>query len=131
MNMDLHDKRKSHSLLISFSFALTGILTAIKQERNMRIHLLSAGVVLIISFYFSITKTEWLIILFAIGGMFSLELINSAIERVVDLASPEIHPLAKQAKDLAAGAVFVFAVLSFAAGVLIYFPYILKLLKYG
>ena len=58
------------------------------------------------SFYFSITKIEWLFILLAIGGMFALELVNTAIERVVDLVTEEYHPLAKQAKDLAAGAVF-------------------------
>ncbi|MBL4951359.1 diacylglycerol kinase family protein [Neobacillus sp. OS1-32] len=125
--MDLHDNHKSHSVLRSFSFAVNGLFIGLLQERNMRIHLLCSVVVVFISVYFSISIIEWIVILFAIGGMFALELLNSAIERVVDLTSPEYHPLAKQAKDMAAGAVLVYAVLSIIVGVLIYYPYIRKL----
>ena len=127
--MDLQDKRKSKPLLGSFSFAVAGILTALLSERNMRIHLISSIVVFLLSIYFSITKMEWIVILFAIGGMFSLELINTAIERVVDLVTKEYHPLAKQAKDIAAGAVFLYAVLSVIVGSIIFIPYIFKLFK--
>ena len=122
--MDLNGKQKSKSILHSFSFAVTGIITAVKQERNMRFHVVSSIIVIFLSWYFSITKMEWLFILFAIGGMFTLELLNSAIERVVDLTTSEIHPLAKQAKDMAAGAVFVYAILSIAVGLIIFLPYI-------
>jgi undecaprenol kinase len=80
-----------------------------------------------VSYYFSITKTEWLFILVAIGGMFALELVNTAIERLVDLVTAEYHPLAKQAKDLAAGAVLVYAILSVGIGMVIFLPYLLKL----
>jgi undecaprenol kinase len=125
--MDLHDNHKSHSVLRSFSFAVNGLFIGLLQERNMRIHLLCSVVVVFISVYFAISTIEWIVILFAIGGMFALELLNSAIERVVDLTSPEYHPLAKQAKDMAAGAVLVYAVLSIIVGVLIYYPYIRKL----
>ena len=93
----------------------------------MRFHFFSSIIVIIISFYFSITKTEWLFILVAIGGMFSLEIVNTAIERVVDLVTGEYHSLAKQAKDLAAGAVFVYAILSVIIGIVIFLPYILEL----
>ncbi|WML59699.1 diacylglycerol kinase family protein [Neobacillus sp. PS2-9] len=127
--MDLQDKRKSKPLLGSFSFAVAGILTALLSERNMRIHLISSIVVFLFSIYFSITKMEWIVILFAIGGMFSLELINTAIERVVDLVTKEYHPLAKQAKDIAAGAVFLYAVLAVIVGSIIFIPYIFKLFK--
>ncbi|MEH7298663.1 diacylglycerol kinase family protein [Neobacillus drentensis] len=127
--MDLQDKRKSKPLLGSFSYAVAGILTALLSERNMRIHLISSIVVVLFSIYFSITKMEWIVILFAIGGMFSLELINTAIERVVDLVTKEYHPLAKQAKDIAAGAVFLYAVLSVIVGSIIFIPYIFKLFK--
>ncbi|MCM3566576.1 diacylglycerol kinase family protein [Neobacillus mesonae] len=127
--MDLNGNRKSPSLFSSFMYAAAGILTSIKQERNMRIHVLSSVFVILISFYFSITKMEWIIVLIAIGGMFAFELMNSAIERVVDLASPKFHLLAKQAKDLAAGAVFVYAILSVIIGVMIYFPYVSKLFR--
>ena len=125
--MDSNDKRSQQSWLGTFSNAIAGIIEALKSEKNMRFHLFCSIIVLLVSYYFSITKTEWLFILFAIGGIFALELMNSAIERVVDLVTAEYHPLAKQAKDLAAGAVFVYAVLSVAIGFIIFFPYIQKL----
>ncbi|WP_413308697.1 diacylglycerol kinase family protein [Bacillus sp. 1P10SD] len=129
MIMGLKGKGKAHPLLGSFSYAATGIFTALLSERNMRIHLISSIVVFLFSIYFSITKMEWMFILLAIGGMFSLELINTAIERVVDLVTKEYHPLAKQAKDIAAGAVFVYAFLSVIIGSIIFIPYIIKLFK--
>jgi len=125
--MDSNDKRPQQSWVGTFSNAIAGIIEALKSEKNMRFHLFCSIIVLLVSYYFSITKTEWLFILFAIGGIFALELMNSAIERVVDLVTAEYHPLAKQAKDLAAGAVFVYAVLSVAIGIIIFFPYIQKL----
>lgn len=127
--MDFQGKRKPHPMLGSFSYAVTGILTALLSERNMRIHLISSIVVILFSIYFSITRMEWIVILFAVGGMFSLELINTAIERVVDLITKEYHPLAKQAKDIAAGAVFLYAVLSVIVGSIIFIPYIFRLFE--
>lgn len=127
--MDSHDKRKPHPLLGSFSYAVFGIVTALRSERNMRIHFLSSIVVILLSIYFSITKLEWIFVLLTIGGMFALELVNTAIERVVDLVTMEFHPLAKQAKDIAAGAVFVYAVLSVIIGCLIFTPYIVNMIN--
>ena len=121
--------KSQHHLLKSFSYALDGIKTAIMSERNMRIHLVSSAIVIGGSFYFSITRLEWLIILMAIGGVLALELINTAIERLVDLVMEEYHPLAKQAKDMAAGAVILYAILSVVIGIVIFFPYLLKLLN--
>ncbi|WP_462412257.1 diacylglycerol kinase family protein [Neobacillus sp. Marseille-QA0830] len=127
MNMASNDKQKPRSFFHSFSYAATGIITGVKQERNMRFHLCSGIAAILLGFFLSITRTEWIIILFAIGGMFALELMNSAIERVVDMVTTEYHPLAQQAKDLAAGAVFVYALLSLLTGLIIFFPYIYKL----
>lgn len=124
--MDSLDKCKKNPILSSFSYAVSGILTAIKAERNMRFHLISSLIAIGLSIYFSITKIEWFFILFAIGGMFALELINTAIERVVDLVTTEYHPFAKQAKDIAAGAVFIYAILSAIVGILIFMPYVFK-----
>ncbi|MEH7178790.1 diacylglycerol kinase family protein [Neobacillus vireti] len=124
MNMDSHDK--AVSLLKSFSYALTGIKTALWTERNMRIHLLVSIGVICCSYFFSISKLEWLFVIVAIGGIFSLELLNTAIERVVDLITEEYHPLAKQAKDLAAGAVFIYALTAVIIGVIIFVPHILR-----
>ncbi|MEH6904325.1 diacylglycerol kinase family protein [Neobacillus drentensis] len=124
MSMDSNDKRPQQSWLGTFSNAFAGILVALKSEKNMKSHLFCSIIVLLVSYYFSITKMEWIFILFAIGGMFALELVNTAIERVVDLVTAEYHPLAKQAKDMAAGAVLIYAVLSIAIGIFIFFPYI-------
>jgi undecaprenol kinase len=122
--MDLQDKRPT--LWKSFSFALSGIQTALLTERNMRIHLLVSIVVIGCSIFFSISKLEWLFVIVAIGGIFSLEMMNSAIERVVDLITAEYHPLAKQAKDLAAGAVFIYAVITVVIGIIIFIPYFFR-----
>ncbi|OIK16593.1 diacylglycerol kinase [Bacillus sp. MUM 116] len=127
MNMDSRDKGKPTPLIRSFAYAIEGIRTAIKTERNIRIHLFISFLVIGTSFFFSITKLEWLFVLLVIGGMFALELMNSAIERVVDLVTKEFHPLAKQAKDLAAGAVFIYAIVSVIIGLFIFLPYILEL----
>jgi undecaprenol kinase len=125
--MDLQDKRIR--LWKSFAFAITGIKTALWSERNMRIHFVVSVLVILCAVFFSISKIEWLFILIAIGGIFSLELINTAIERVVDLITVEYHPLAKQAKDVAAGAVFIYAIMAVIIGILIFLPHVLNLLN--
>lgn len=124
MNMDSKDKRIL--LLKSFSYAITGITTAIRSERNMRIHLILSIIAIGCSLFFSISTVEWLFVIVAIGGMFSLEILNTAVERVVDLVTEEYHPLAKQAKDLAAGAVFVYALTVVIIGIIIFLPRIFK-----
>lgn len=112
----------------SFSFAFQGISTALKNERNIKIHVCVSGVVLLLGLWFSLSKIEWLFILLAIGGMIALELLNTAIERIVDLVTEEFHPLAKQAKDIAAGAVLIYAILSVIIGLIIFFPKLIKFL---
>lgn len=124
--MGSRDKQNSKAIWQSFSYALVGILTAVKQERNMQIHVASSVIVVCAAIYFSISAYEWMLVLFAIGGMFALEMVNTAIERVVDLATAEYHPLAKQAKDIAAGAVFVYACLAVIIGIIVFFPYLQK-----
>lgn len=106
----------------SFKFAAQGIASAVKREQNIRFHILAGLLVLLAAFFTGISYTEWLVVIGLIGGMIALEMVNSAIERVVDLASPDIHPLAKEAKDIAAGAVLVFAAASAIIGLLIFLP---------
>ncbi|MEK4629415.1 diacylglycerol kinase family protein [Solibacillus sp. FSL R7-0682] len=105
----------------SFRYAMQGIATATK-EQNLRFHLLSAIIVIIAGLLTDLSRTEWVIITLVIALVIGAELFNTAIERVVDLASPQIHPLAKQAKDIAAGAVLVFAGASVIIGLLIFLP---------
>ncbi|HBI99827.1 diacylglycerol kinase family protein [Lysinibacillus sp. FSL R7-0073] len=107
--------------LRSFGYAFEGIITASK-EQNLKSHIVSAVIVILAGYFTGLSRTEWYIVLLLIALMFALEMINTAIERVVDLASPNFHPLAKQAKDIAAGAVLVFALFSAIIGLLIFLP---------
>jgi len=116
-------------LLASFSFATQGLLHVISKERNMQIHLTIACIVLFLAYFLSISKIELIILLLCIGIVISLESINTAIERTVDLCTDEIKPLAKQAKDIAAGAVFVFAIFSVIIGIIIFIGPILAFIQ--
>lgn len=121
MNSDFNGKRRGR-LVRSFAFAVEGIIHSIKFERNIKIHLAVALAVIILGFLYNVSSFEWLLIILAIGGMLSFELMNTAVERVVDLVTGEEHPLAKQAKDIAAGAVFIYAVMSVVVGCIIFLP---------
>ncbi len=92
------------------------------HERNMKSHFAAAAAVLLAGWLTGLSRTEWLIIIILIGLMIALELMNAAVERTVDLVTGEFHPLAEQAKDLAAGAVLVFAFASAIIGALIFLP---------
>ena len=106
----------------SFSHAFRGICKAFAAERNMRIHALIALLVVVCGFIFNISRTEWMLCVLCFGLVFGAELINSAVERVVDLASPDRHESAKNAKDMSAGAVLVCAVFSAVVGLIIFVP---------
>lgn len=118
---------KAKKVVKSFSYALQGICYASKVERNLKIHLSITLLVVILGFLFSLTKIEWLFVLIAIGGVITLELVNTSIERVVDLVTKDDHPLAKQAKDTAAGAVLIYAIIAVIIGIIIFVPKILRL----
>ena len=105
----------------SFGYAIQGIVTAMR-EQNFRFHLLSAVIVMIAGLFTGLSIIEWIIIVLVITLVIGAEMFNTAIERVVDLVSPDYHPLAKQAKDIAAAAVLVFAACSVIIGMLIFLP---------
>lgn len=111
----------------SFQYAAEGFWYLIRQEHNFRLHLVATAVALFIGFYFRISKTEWLFILFAIGGVLSTEAMNTAVEKLADTISPEYHPMIKIAKDVAAFAVLLMAIVSVVIGCLIFLPKILGL----
>ena len=111
----------------SLSFALSGLLNAVRSQPNLRIHLAIAALVIIAGFVLRISRVEWVVIAALIAVVIALELLNTAIEAVVDLASPAFHPLAKTAKDTAAAAILVAAVGSVIAGLIIFLPPIWKL----
>ena len=109
-------------LFRSFRYAGKGFVQTVRAEQNFRFHLLSGAAALFAGWLTGLSKAEWMIILLLIAGMLSLELVNTAVERVVDKASPEPHPLAGQAKDAAAAAVLVFATSSAVIGFMIFLP---------
>lgn len=104
--------------------ALKGIVYALRTEGHVQFHLFAAIVVIICSTYFDLKTLEWLFIIYAIGSVIIAELFNTALERAVDLAKPEFHPIAGVAKDVAAGAVLVAACQSVVIGTIIFLPYI-------
>ncbi|AST92614.1 diacylglycerol kinase [Sutcliffiella cohnii] len=117
------------SLSKSFFFALEGFMYVLKNERNIKIHIIIAIFMILLSLYLNISKIEWVVLFLIIGGMVVIEIINTAIENVVDLVTEEFHPLAKIAKDVAASAALVFAVVAVVVGIILYLPYIVQLVK--
>ncbi len=117
--------KKRSPLYKSFVFAFEGIFNTIKDERNIKIHLLATCFVTLFGFLLHISKTEWLVCLLLFALIVSLELVNTAIEAVVDLATTETKPLAKKAKDAAAGAVLWSAIIAALIGCIIFLPKLL------
>lgn len=109
-------------ILDGFNYAVAGIVYAIKSQRNMKIHMVAALLVLGLSVYLRISSREFLIIFFAITLVVMAELLNTAVEAVVDLYIQEFHPLARTAKNVAAGAVLLAAANSLVVAYIIIFP---------
>lgn len=107
-------------LLESFNHAINGIVDAVRTQRNMKIHVVGAVLVLLACFFFDISKIEFLILAITITMVISAELVNTAIEAAVDLNTNYYHPLAKVAKNTAAGAVFLTAVNAIIVGYIIF-----------
>lgn len=125
--MDSQDNKqkkwKNRTLTASMEFAITGVVNAYKEERNMRKHMISALLAIIAGLVFQLSALEWLFLLLSIFLVISFEIINSAIENVVDLASDyHFSMLAKNAKDMAAGAVLVISVYALITGLIIFVP---------
>lgn len=108
----------------SFGYAWKGIKSCVGKEQNLSFHLIATVVVVTAGWLWHITRTEWMIVLVCIGMVIAAELFNSAIERLVNLVSPERHPLAGQVKDIAAGAVLVCAIAAAIIGLIIFMPYV-------
>ncbi len=108
--------------MLSFRFAFRGIRYLFKTQPNARIHLIAAAIAITLSFILGITPMEWTMIILAIGFVFSMEMINTALEYFTDLVSPDIHPKAGLVKDLAAGAVLFSAIAAFCVGCIVFLP---------
>lgn len=109
---------------IGLKYALNGLKEAFLQERNFRIHLLIAILVICFSFYLKLDIIEWAIVLIMIHLVLIAELVNSLIERIIDYIKPEFHPNAKIIKDISAAVVLIAAIASIIVGLIIFMPYI-------
>ena len=107
-----------------FIFALKGIWIALKEQRNLRLHVLAAVAVVVAASYFRLEAWEWCVLVVAIGLVITAELINSAIESLVNLVSPDQHPLAGKVKDIAAGAVLISAICAAFLGGIVFWGHI-------
>ena len=112
----------------SFKYAFQGSYHLFRAETDARIHLFAAILAIILGFYFSLTLVEWCVILLCIFIVFAAEAFNTAFEVLTDLVSPDHHPLAGKAKDLAAGAVLLVAIGAAFCGILIFLPKLVNIL---
>ena len=133
MNMISRDERKHQKgikkFLLSFTYPIKGLRYAYRNEQNLAVDVGVALLVTIAGFIFKLNLVEWAILALTIGLVISCELINTAIEAVVDLITEEYHPLAKVAKDTSASAVFIFAIVAVVVGLIIFLPKIIMLFR--
>ncbi len=113
------DKKR---LTNSFKYAFEGIVQAYIGEQNLKIHTVIACLVILFGFILKISYVEWLVCLILIALVLMAEFFNTSIEYLVDLASPEIHPLAKATKDTASAGVLMMAIISAIIGLIIFVP---------
>lgn len=114
--------RPTHSLLKSFKFATQGIISEFKKGRNFRIQILMGTLAVILGIVLKITPPEWFSLILVISSVLILELINTAVESMVDMISPEIQEKAKIAKDVSAGAVLVASIAATVVGAFLFIP---------
>ena len=111
--------RRSPALLQSFNYAFEGVIHALRTQRNLRIHFAIAAAVLVLAFVYDVTRLELIALMIAIAFVLIAEMVNTAVEATIDLSTPSFDPLAKIAKDLAAGAVLIASVNAIAVGYLV------------
>lgn len=111
-------------LIKSFGYAYQGLVAAFRDQLNLRIQLIVALIAVLAGFYFRIAEMEWVILFFGIGAVISLELVNTAIESLVDLVTLEKKPLAGKVKDIAAAAVLFSSFIAVVVGFLIFSKYL-------
>ncbi|MFB5759269.1 diacylglycerol kinase family protein [Paenibacillus medicaginis] len=122
--------KPAHSWRSTFRYALEGIGYTLRTQINMRVHAVIALGVIAAGIVFRISRMEWLFILAACAFVIAAELFNTAVEAVVDLVSPKVHPLAKAAKDAAAGAVLLAAVFAVITGGVVFYQPVLTMLRH-
>lgn len=122
-------KVKTKKLINSFKYAIEGIISSFKTERNMKLHVLAMTLVILLGFIIRLSKLEWIICIILFAIVIAGELFNTAIETTVDIAMPQRNEKAKLAKDISAGAVLIVAIGSLIIGGIIFIPKIIEILK--
>ncbi|MEK7435202.1 MAG: diacylglycerol kinase family protein [Cyanobacteriota bacterium] len=120
---------RAKNVLDSFKYAYQGIVYTLRTQRNMRIHVSAATLVILTGIFLKVTKVEMAILILSCNVVITAEMINTSIESTIDLYSRQRHPLAKIGKDVAAAAVLVSSISSAVVGTLILGPYIIIFLK--
>lgn len=115
----------------SLAHALSGIHYALREERNFQIELVIGIAAIVATFFFPLSPAERSIIFLLVGMVLSLELMNTAFERVLDMLKPRIHPYVKVVKDVVAGAVLVSSLIALLVGLCVFLPYVLVLTRYA
>ena len=127
-NWDIRKEREHDRRLVeSFNYAIEGLMSALQNEKHMKFHTLSAILIVILAILTNASKVEILLVSISVAFVIITELINTAVEALVDLISPERHPLAKLAKDVAAGAVLVAAINAVCVGYLLFYDKLLDI----
>jgi diacylglycerol kinase len=116
-------------LMRSFAFAFNGLKICFSSETNFKIHFLLGIVAVSLGIGFHISAVEWIAVLFCITLVMTLEMMNTAVERLCNVVHKEFHPAIKHIKDIAAGAVFISALFSLMTGLIIFVPKIVLYLK--
>lgn len=130
INPDEYSQITSPNRLKSFGYALAGWLYMLRYQKNTRIMSFASVTIFVVALWLQIDLSGWAILILAITAVWMAEFLNAAVEAVVNLASPEYHPMAKVAKDVAAAAVLLGAVSSFLIGLLILGPPLLHKLGF-
>lgn len=114
------DKKHRVNILKSFNNAIEGLISAIRTERHMKMHTVITVIVLLLALFLRLNTLDLCLLTLAVGIVWITELLNTAVEHMVDLLKPDIHPLAKKAKDVAAASVFISAITAGIVGYLIF-----------
>jgi diacylglycerol kinase len=107
-------------MISSFLFAWQGLLYCFQSQRNMKIHFFITLIIFLLSFWLQLTRAEFLAVILIVALVWVAEIINTALEKVIDICAPHYHPLAEVAKNVAAGAVLVSAFFALIIGILVF-----------
>lgn len=107
----------------SLRYAIRGLAYALRNEKNFQMEVFAAFVVIVAMIYFQVTRAEMVVLILVIMGVLLAELMNTVMERVVDILKPRVHPYAKLIKDLMAAGVLLVSILALVIGIIIFYPY--------